>query len=146
MKIKTSHYVATCPSTLPFLVERRGHDIYAQKLPHNHKTITNSHFKQYKNFNFIALIHPIQWTIANPVGADRPAKRQKKTSCVSTVPALCTRQVAHCTSFLTRQCDIIASFLFGACTVQTEFCVKSYFAEYCLNFENFIFLVIPKDS
>ena len=31
---------------------------------------------------FIALIHPIQWTIANPVGTDRPAKRQKKTSCV----------------------------------------------------------------
>ena len=34
--------------------------------------------------NFIALIHPIQWTIAYPVGADRPAKHQKKTSCVST--------------------------------------------------------------
>ena len=43
---------------------------------------------------FIALILPIQWTIANPVGADRPAKRQKKTSCVSTgwpVPVLCIR-------------------------------------------------------
>ena len=26
----------------------------------------------------------IQWTIAYPVGVDRPAKRQKKTSCVST--------------------------------------------------------------
>ena len=36
------------------------------------------------NSLFIALIHPIQWTIAYPVGADRPAKRQKKTSCVST--------------------------------------------------------------
>ena len=36
------------------------------------------------NLHFIALIHPIQWTIAYPVGADRPAKRQKKTSCVST--------------------------------------------------------------
>ena len=33
--------------------------------------------------HFIALIHPIQWSIANPVGADRPAKRQKKMSCVS---------------------------------------------------------------
>ena len=44
--------------------------------------------------NFIALIHPIQWTIAYLVGADRPAKRQKKTSCVSTGqtgPVLCTR-------------------------------------------------------
>ena len=34
--------------------------------------------------HFIALILPIQWTIANPVGSDRPAKRQKKASCVST--------------------------------------------------------------
>ena len=31
---------------------------------------------------FIALIHPIQWTIALPVGATGPAKRQKKTSCM----------------------------------------------------------------
>ena len=29
--------------------------------------------------NFIALIHPIEWTIVNPVGADRPAKRLKKS-------------------------------------------------------------------
>ena len=26
----------------------------------------------------------MQWTIANPVGADRSAKRQKKRSCVAT--------------------------------------------------------------
>ena len=38
----------------------------------------------YLKYHFIALIHPIQWTIAKPVGADRPAKRQKKTSCVTT--------------------------------------------------------------
>ena len=70
-----------------------------------------------RNVYFIALIHPIQWTIANPVGGDRPAKRQKKTSCVSTCrpgPVLCTRQVAHGTSFLSRQRDVMASFLFGA--------------------------------
>ena len=74
--------------------------------------------------HFIALIHPIQWTIANPVGAERPATRQKKTSCVSTgrpVPVLCTHQVAHHTSFLSRQRDVIASFSFGACTVRTCF-------------------------
>ena len=35
-----------------------------------------------KKYNFIALIHPIQWTIALPVGATGPAKRQKKTSCI----------------------------------------------------------------
>ena len=73
---------------------------------------------------FIALIHPIQWTITNPVGTDRLTKHQKKMSCVSTgrpFPVLCTRQVKHRTSFLSRQCDIIASFLFGACSVHTEF-------------------------
>ena len=31
---------------------------------------------------FIALIHPIQWTIALPVGATGPAKRQKKSFCI----------------------------------------------------------------
>ena len=28
------------------------------------------------------LIHPIQWTIANSVGIDWPAKRQKKSPCM----------------------------------------------------------------
>ena len=70
----------------------------------------------HKIADFIALIHPIQWTIANPVGTDRPAKRQKKTSCVSNgrpVPVVCTHQVARRTSFLSRQSDVIASFSFG---------------------------------
>ena len=78
---------------------------------------------------FIALIHPIQWTIAYPVGADRPAKRQKKTSCVSTGqagPVLCTRQMVCRTSFLSRQRDI-ASFSFGACTWCTDFLSEFYF-------------------
>ena len=35
--------------------------------------------------------------------------------------ALCTPQMAPRTSFLSRQPDVIASFLFGACTVQTCF-------------------------
>ena len=77
-----------------------------------------------KKLHFIALIHPIQWTIAKPVGADRPAKRQKKMSCVSTgwpVPVLCIRQVAHGIYFLSRQHDVIASFSFWACTVQMCF-------------------------
>ena len=74
-------------------------------------------------FLFIALMHPIQWTIAYPVGVDRPAKRQKKTSCVSTGqagPVLCTRQMACRTSFLSRQGDVTASFSFGACTLHTN--------------------------
>ena len=32
------------------------------------------------NSLFIVLIHPIQWTIALPVGATGPATRQKKTA------------------------------------------------------------------
>ena len=66
-------------------------------------------FYKLENLIFIALIHPIQWTIAYPVGAVRPAKRQKKTSCVSTGqagPVLCTRQMACHTSFLSRQRDV----------------------------------------
>ena len=70
------------------------------------------------------LIHPIQWTIAKPVGSDQPIKHQKDTSCVSTgwpVPVLCIHQVVHSIYFLSRQHDVIASFSFGACTVQTCF-------------------------
>ena len=50
---------------------------------------------------FIALIHPIQWTIALPVSATGPAKRQKKTSCIDyrqDRSGECIRQVAHRTS------------------------------------------------
>ena len=48
-------------------------------------------------------------------------------SCVATgqpVPVLCTPQMAPRTSFLSRQPDIIASFSFAACTVQT--CFQQY--------------------
>ena len=92
------------------------------------------------NTHFIALIHHIQWTIVNPDGADRPVKCQKKkTSCVSTswpVSVLCTRQVAHRTSFLSRQCDVIASFLFGACSVHSEFYLIKFLVVYCQDFVN----------
>ena len=87
------------------------------------------YYSKHLNHNFIVLIYPIQWTNAYPVGADRPAKRQKKTSCVSTGqagPALCTRQVACRTSFLCRQRDVIASFSFGVCIVYTVFTVNCF--------------------
>ena len=85
------------------------------------------------HIDFIALIHPIQWTIAYPVGADRPAKRQKKTSCVSTGqagPVLCTRQVACSTSFLSRQRDVIASFSFGACLCARNIFIRSLSSDF----------------
>ena len=43
---------------------------------------------------------------------------------------LCTPQMAPLTSFLSRQPDVIASFSFGACTVQTCFFnISRYFKE-----------------
>ena len=92
--------------------------------------------------SFIALIHPIQWTNAYPVCADRPAKRKKKTSCVSTGqagPVLCTRQVACRTSFLSRQSDVIASFSFGPCAVYTNFSVN-LFSSFFINIIQSVFL------
>ena len=83
-----------------------------------------------RNILFIALIHPSQWTIANPVGIDRPAKRQKKMPCVSTgwpVPVLCIRLVVHGIYFLSRQHDVLSSFSFGPCTVQTCFSTSPEF-------------------
>ena len=60
---------------------------------------------------------------ALPVGEDRPTKQQKKLPCVSTgwPVLLCIPQVVNHTFFLSRQCDVIASFSFGMCTVQTCF-------------------------
>ena len=91
----------------------------------------------------------LQWTIANLVGADWPAKRQKKPSCVFTGRAglvLFIRQVAHCTFFLSRQSDVIASFSFGACTMQTDFCEIKFLVVYCENTWIFYFSVISTDS
>ena len=84
-----------------------------------------------------------QWTIAYPVGADRPAKRQKKTFCVSTGqagPVLCTRQMACRTSFLSRQRDVIESFSFGACTCDTDFLSRILFQVLCENYYVFYIL------
>ena len=39
--------------------------------------LSKNAIERVENVNFIALIHPIQWTIALPVGASGPAKRQK---------------------------------------------------------------------
>ena len=101
--------------------------------------------QKWRKLNFIALIHPIQWTIAYPVGADRPAKRQKKTSCVSTGqagPVLCTRQMACRTSFLSRQRDVIASFSFGACVLCTDFQSKESFQKYLIILSTVTFIFI----
>ena len=85
-------------------------------------------------YNFIALIHPIQWTIAFPVGADRPAKRQKKSFGMHAYwpagPGVHSLGVASCTCFLASACDVIASFF-----VWRESCASEYFQ--CLKFVKF---------
>ena len=81
-------------------------------------------------YHFNALIHPIQWTIGLPVGATGPAKRQKKTSCIEyrqDRSGVYIHQVAHRTSFLSRQHDIIASFSFGVWGVWTCFQRETFF-------------------
>ena len=95
---------------------------------------------------FIALIHPTQWTIANPVGADWPTK-QKKSSCVSTARTshvLCIHYVAHHTSFLSRQHDDIPSFSFAVCTVQTDFEKLKVFGVNTTNLNLNCYLLIEK--
>ena len=72
---------------------------------------------------FIGLIHPIQWTIALPVPPNA-RKRYPVYNTGRTGHRVCVRQVAHHTSFLSRQRDIIASFSFGAWSVQTCFLQK----------------------
>ena len=84
----------------------------------------------FSNCDFIALIHPIQWTIANS-GRCRPDRQtsEKDVLCFHRLagPHTVHRQVAHRTSFLSRQSDVIASFSFGACTACTEYFVLKYF-------------------
>ena len=67
-----------------------------------------------------------------------PNKRKSRLICVCYEPTskpvpLCTRQVAHRTSFLSRQRDIIASFSFGACIVYTEFFIRIVFWKYIIS-------------
>ena len=78
----------------------------------------------YLKYDFIALIHPIQWTIALPVGTTSPAKRQKKTSCIYYRQD--RSQSVHSpggASYLISclPIDVIASFSFGAKECAEEF-------------------------
>ena len=81
--------------------------------------------------HFIALIHPIQWTIALPVGATGPAKRQKKTSCIyyRQDRSQSVHSPGGASYFIScLPIDVIASFSFGAkeCAdifIRDTFCV-----------------------
>ena len=55
-------------------------------------------------------------------------------------------QVAHHTSFLSTQSNVIASFSFGVCTEQTVFQLLHIFVDICENTVNFHIFGIPTDS
>ena len=77
-----------------------------------------------KSYIFIALIHPIQWTIALPVGATGPAKRQKKTSCIyyRQDRSQSVHSPGGASYFIScLPIDVIASFSFGAKRVCRRF-------------------------
>ena len=79
-----------------------------------HAMVLGSGASVIPNAHCIALIHRIQWTIRSVQTSppnDKPTGRL--------VP-LCTRLVVHHTFFLSRH--VIASFSFGARSVQTEIC------------------------
>ena len=83
------------------------------------------------------------------VGADRPAKCQIKMSFVSTGqagPVLHICQVVHRTTFLSRQRDVMTSFSFGVCTVQTDFCQLHIFVDICANTVNFHIFCVHTNS
>ena len=82
--------------------------------------------------HFIALIHPIQWTIALPVGATGPAKRQKKTSCIyyRQDRSQSVHSPGGASYFIScLPIDVIASFSFGA-----KECADNFHQRYVLCF------------
>ena len=82
------------------------------------------------NSTFIALIHPIQWTIALPVGATGPAKRQKKTSCIyyQHDRSQSVHSPGGASYFIScLPLDVIASFSFGAKECAEEFLQRYVF-------------------
>ena len=88
-----SHYITPPPPPV------MCHSFHTLKMTGTHQEQPIDHLRVL----FIALIYPIQWTNAIPVGADRPAKRQKKTSCVS------TGRLVPSTSALARWCVVLPS-------------------------------------
>ena len=71
----------------PISLTNYDYKIIAFALPYRlQRVITNLVSKNQSGYiktrYFIALIHPIQWTIALSVSTTGPAKRQKRTSCI----------------------------------------------------------------
>ena len=106
------------------------------------KVLQIANFSQINHF--IALIHPIQWTIALPVGATGPAKRQKKTSCIyyrqdwsqSVHSPGGARYFISCLPI-----DVIASFSFGAKECAEDFLQRYVFEVLQRTLPSFLFFI-----
>ena len=93
---------------------------------------------------FIALIHPIQWTIALPVGATGPAKRQKKTSCISYRQdrSQSVHSPGGASYFIScLPIDVIASFSFGAKECAEDFLERYVFEVLQRTLPSFLFFI-----
>ena len=94
--------------------------------------------------HFIALIHPIQWTIALPVGATGPAKRQKKTSCIyyRQDRSQSVHSPGGASYFIScLPLDVIASFSFGAKECAEEFLQRYVFEVLQRTLPSFVFFI-----
>ena len=94
--------------------------------------------------NFIALIHPIQWTIALPVGVTGPAKRQKKTSCIyyRQDRSQSVHSPGGASYFIScLPLDVIASFSFGAKECAEEFLQRYAFEFLQRTLPSFLFFI-----
>ena len=93
---------------------------------------------------FIALIHPIQWTIALPVGATGPAKRQKKTSCIyyRQDRSQSVHSPGGASYFIScLPIDVIASFSFGAKECAEDFLQRYVFEVLQQTLPSFLFFI-----
>ena len=95
-------------------------------------------------YYFIALIHPIQWTIALPVGATGPAKRQKKTSCIyyRQDRSQSVHSPGGASYFIScLPIDVIASFSFGAKECAEDFLQRYVFEVLQRTLPSFLFFI-----
>ena len=117
-----------------------------RRLPSQKKAPLKTHRVSHptKTSPFIALIHPIQWTIALPVGATGPAKRQKKTSCIyyRQDRSQSVHSPGGASYFIScLLIDVIASFSFGAKECAEDFLQRYAFEVLQRTLPSFLFFI-----
>ena len=113
-------------------------------LPYYTDNSISAHIQDYIFCIFIALIHPIQWTIALPVGATGPAKRQKKTSCIyyRQDRSQSVHSPGGASYFIScLPIDVIACFSFGAKECAEDFLQRYVFEVLQRTLPSFLFFI-----